>query len=181
MKLSTKLWIGFTLILVFSITSCSQYLYSKAVALHNTSQENYLSYDQKEQQAISLFDANYLTFTEKSKIANINKDAFIAVTEIIMSNRKDGQGLAWKWITENQPIPYEEFTVFYKDLSEFVNTQYSAIYNIEYEKQNIVKQHNLMLRQWPNNLFNRYMSIKEMNYRFGYVTDSTRKMFNLRE
>lgn len=180
MKLSTKLWIGFALLLIVSITSCSQYVYHKSVQLHNTSQENFLGYDQLDQEEISLYDAKYLTFTEKSKIANINKEAFVTVTQIIMSNRKDGDKLAWKWITENQPIPYEQFTIFYKDLSDFVSTQYMDIYNIETRKQGIVKQHNLMLRQWPNNLFNRYMSIKEMSYRAGYVTDSTKKVFNLR-
>lgn len=180
MKLSTKLWIGFALLLIVSITSCSQYVYHKSVQLHNTSQENIVSYNQLDQEEVSLWDAKYLTFTEKSKVANINKETFITVTEIIMSNRKDGQNLAWKWLTENQPIPYQEFTIFYRDLSEFINTQYMDIFAIEKQKQDIVKRHNLMLRQWPNNLFNRYMSIDEMNYRAGYVSDSTKKLFNIR-
>lgn len=180
MKLSTKLWIGFALLLIVSITSCSQYVYHKCVQLHNTSQENIVSYNQLDQEEVSLWDAKYLTFTEKSKVANINKETFITVTEIIMSNRKDGQNLAWKWLTENQPIPYQEFTIFYRDLSEFINTQYMDIFAIEKQKQDIVKRHNLMLRQWPNNLFNRYMSIDEMNYKAGYVSDSTKKLFNIR-
>ena len=181
MKLSTKLWIGFILILILSITSCSQYVYHKSVQLYNTSQSNALTYSQLEQQEISLWDAKYLTFVEKSKIANINKESFIAVTEIIMSARKDGQNLAWKWLTENQPIDYEQFVKFYADLSSFVSTQYTDIYAIESEKQSLVKNHNLMLRQWPNNLFNRYMKIPELNYRAGYISDSTKKIFGINQ
>jgi hypothetical protein len=149
--------------------------------MHNVSQDNILSYKQIDEQIVTLFDANYLTYAEKSKITNLNKETFINVTQIIMSNRKDGEQLAWKWVTENTLIPYEEFTVFYKDLSDFVSTQYSSIYALERDKQALVKRHNLMLRQWPNNIFNSYLNIESIDYRYGYISDSTRKLFNVRE
>jgi hypothetical protein len=164
MKLSTKLWILSGLLTAFLLTTCSSYVYTKAVDMHNVSQDNILSYKQIDEQIVTLFDANYLTYAEKSKITNLNKETFINVTQIIMSNRKDGEQLAWKWVTENTLIPYEEFTVFYKDLSDFVSTQYSSIYALERDKQALVKRHNLMLRQWPNNIFNSYLNIESIDY-----------------
>lgn len=180
MKLSTKLWVLAIVVVVFTVIKCSSYIYDTSVSLHNVSEDNFVSYTQIDQEIITMWDAKYLTFTEKSKVSNINKEAFITVTQIIFSNRKDGDKVAWKWLTENQPIPYEEFTVFYKDLTAFVDTQYSAIYELEKRKQEIVKQHNLMLRQWPNNMFNTYMNIKPIDYRYGYITDSTKKLFNIK-
>ena len=70
---------------------------------------------------ITNWDGYYNIFIDKSKNANINKETFIEVTNIVMSARKDSQNLAWKWNQENQNIPFEEFTYFYKELSSFIS------------------------------------------------------------
>lgn len=180
MSLKTKIWIGVTLLLIFVLSTTSSYVYDNSVSMYNTAQTNVANYSELEQKAVTLYDAKYLTFVEQTKIANINKETFVEVTNIIMSARKDGQSLAWKWVTENQRIPYEEFTVFYKQLSSFVQSQYEELYAVEREKQALVKAHNIMLTVFPNNLFNHYLKIPKMVYKYGYISDSTKLKYNLK-
>lgn len=50
---------------------------------------------------------------------------------IHMEGRHDGAQVTWKWLQENQNIPYSEFTKFYGDLSGFVNGQREEYYKLE--------------------------------------------------
>lgn len=136
-----------------------------------------LSYNKINQEQVSNYDGYYLTFNDKRINANINKDAFIEVTNIIMTNRKDGQNVAWKWMQENQQIPYNEFTSFYKELSSFISERYQDNMLIEKNKQIIVKDHNLLISTYPNNLFNKILDINPLIYKAGYISNETKSKF----
>ena len=177
MKLKTKLKIFAAIILLIWIGSCTATVYDKSVLLYNTNQQLVADYSQKTSEQISTYDANYLTFKQKSEVTAINKETFIAVTDIIMAGRKDGQGLAWKWVTENQPIPYTEFSSFYKDLSAFTEQQYGAMAAIEQQKQQLVKEQTLLIHKFPNNIYNRWLKIKPLQYKAGYISDQTKELF----
>lgn len=152
-------------------------LITPAVDIYNKSKVLSLSLDQKIQYQITNYDGYYLAFSDKQQNAGINKDTFIEVTNIIMSNRKDGQNVAWKWMQENQQIPYSEFTIFYKELSSFISERYSDNMRIEGEKQQLVQEHNTMLQTFPNNLYNRFLKIDPLVYKFGYVSEKTKETF----
>ena len=145
--------------------------------LYNKSNSFKFALEKVERKQITNWDGYYNIFIDKSKNANINKETFIEVTNIVMSARKDSKNLAWKWNQENQNIPFEEFTYFYKELSSFISERYNDNMEIEQEKQEIVEQHNLMLSTFPNNIYNKVLSITPLEYKQGYVTEETKNRF----
>ncbi len=179
MKLKTKILLIVGVIIMATLLGAIGDVYKSSVGLYNTSVGIKLDYQQKEQELVSFYDAKYLTYVKKENIVNLNKDVFIAVTSLIMSNRKDGEALVWKWVQENQQIPYEEFTLFYKDLSNFVESQYGGVFEIEKQKQLLANQHNKMITTYPNNIYNSFLKIPPLKYNYGYISESTRKLFNL--
>lgn len=163
------------LLIVLSVTNKA---YDTVVTLYNTSKELELDYNKITQEQVSNYDGYYQAFQDKQANANISKETFIEVTDIIMSNRRDGQSLSWKWVTENQQIPYEEFTVFYKELSNFINIRYEDNMRIEREKQRIVNTQNLLLSKYPNNIINKWiLSIPKLKYKAGYISSNTKNRF----
>lgn len=124
------------------------------------------------------YDGYYQTFIDKQSNASVNKEVFIQVTNIIMSNRKDGKNLSWKWVSENQQISYEEFTTFYKELSKFISERYQDNMAIEEQKQELVRKHNLIISVYPNNIVNKYiLGIDKLVYKEGYITEFTKNKF----
>lgn len=63
--------------------------------------------------------------------------------------RKDGENVTWKWVQENQQIPFEEFTKFYTQLNEFIISKRNEYYNIEVECQKIAYENNKLLDIFP--------------------------------
>jgi hypothetical protein len=117
-----------------------------------------------------------LTYRKK-KITNINKETFLQVTKVIMENRADGQKITWKWIQENQQIPYEEFTKFYADLSNFITSQREGYFSIEKECQLISNKNNTLLDTFPNNLYNKMLGCEKIKFEYGFTSDSTQAVF----
>ena len=107
----------------------------------------------------------------------MDKETFIEVTKLIMENRKDGQNLTWKWLQENQQIPYDQFTQFYADLSDFVASQREGYFGIEKQCQIIANQNNTLLDTFPNNLYNKMLKIEKIKFEYGVLTDRTREAF----
>lgn len=143
------------------------------VNLYNTSVAYHTTYDQKVQEKEGFADKMWSTYLQKEKITNINKDVFLAVTKVIMENRKDGANVAWKWLQENQQIPYEEFTKFYSDLSSFIATQREGYFGIEKQCQEISQANNAMLETFPNNLYNKILKIKRIEFKYGFLSEKT--------
>ena len=165
------------LVTVFIVLIVWSFIFSPAIKLYNTAKTLEFSYNKQIQTQITNYDGYYLAFIDKQENANINKETFVEVTNIIMSNRKDGANLAWKWNTENQQIPYSEFSAFYKELSSFITERYKDNMLIEQTKQSIVQEHNTLISTFPNNLYNYFIGIKPMKYSFGYVSNNTKKKF----
>ncbi len=171
--------IKIVLLILFLVISAKTIdsIVNPGIKLYNTSKEIELKYNEISQTQITNYDGYYLAFTAKQENANINKETFIKVTEIIMSNRKDSQNLAWKWSQENQQIPYEEFTSFYKELSSFISERYFNNMEIEREKQSLVQSHSKLLQTFPNNLYNKFIHIHPLTYKQGFVTNKTKQLF----
>jgi len=138
------------------------------------------TYSEVCQRQVSDYDGFYNQFMDQNDIAFINKETFIEVTNIVMSNRKDGEQLAWKWVHENQNIPFAEFTAFYHILVGSINQRYEENRKIEREKQRIVKEQNQLISVYPNNIYNRLLGIKPLKYQFGYISTKTLTKFNIR-
>ncbi len=172
--------IAIALIVLFILTSTLLSWFKTGKDLYNNSTLLEYKYANIEKDQIATWDAHYLNFIDQNKNAEINKETFLQVTQIIMSNRKDGQNLAWKWTQENTQIPYEQFVDFYKQISSFISQRYSENLRIEREKLAIVEQQNIMLKTFPNNVFNYFINIKPLIYNFGTISDSSKNLFKLK-
>ena len=153
-----------------AITDCKN-IYNKSKLYHNT-------YVQKVEEKIGFYDKLWKTYLQKEKITNVNKETFIQVTKIIMENRADGKKITWKWLQENQQIPYDEFTQFYADLSDFITGQREGYFSIEKECQTIANKNNTLLDTFPNNMYNKILKCDRIKFEYGFTSDSTDAVFS---
>ena len=135
------------------------------------------NYMQKSQEKSGFYDKLYKSYVQKTDIATVNKDAFNEVSKIIMENRKDGEQLSWKWVRENQQIPYSEFTYFYKDLSSYIETQRDQYFAIEKQCQVLAKDFNVYISTFPNLLYAKLLGIKSIEFEYGFLSDHTNSVF----
>lgn len=178
MKLPIQIKILIAFVVVLILYSTTKQLYVSTTTFFNTVKGYEFEYTQLEQNQITTFDNNYLIFKDKSNITELSKETFIMVTQIIFENRADGMNVAWKWVRENQNVDYTEFTKFYADLSEFTKERFKENNSIERRKQEIVKQHNLLISTFPGILYNYFLSFGTLKYKEGFISDETRLLFN---
>lgn len=177
MKLPIQIKILIGVIIFLFIYSICSHLYTSTTSFYNNNKGYQFEYTQIDQDQITTFDNNYLIFTDKYSISEINKETFITVTQIIMSNRKDGQNLAWKWVKENQQIDYNEFTKFYTDLSNFTSERYKENNSLERRKQQIVKEQNVLISTFPGVIYNYFLKFDPLEYKAGFITQETKTLF----
>lgn len=170
------LWI-IGIVLFISLFILGKNIINGSVSLYNTSKKYQNEYVKRVQEKQGFYDKLWKTYLQKEKITNINKETFIEVTKVIMENRRDGEQITWKWLQENQKIPYEEFTRFYADLSDFIASQREGYFNIEKVCQEIANRNNTMLDTFPNNIYNRFLKCDRINFEYGFLSDSTKTIF----
>lgn len=149
----------------------------QSIELYNTTTKYKVEFNNKLYERELYYDKMWKTYLEKYNICELNKDVFIEVTKLIMDGRKDGEKLAWKWLQENQPIPYNEFSIFYADLSKFIHSQREGYFKLEKECINIVNYHNILLNTFPNRFYNKFLDIEELEYKVGFMSDKTEWVF----
>lgn len=165
MKLPVNVKILISLLLLGTLVSIFKFGYNQTTSFYNKAIDLELQYTSLEQKQNSNFTAYYEAFKAKQANANfVTKDVFIEVTKIIMFSRQDGQHVAWKWLQENQQIPYSEFTYFYKELSDFISLRYNDYMVIEQQKQQIAKQYNSLIKSYPGNVINVWFEFQELKY-----------------
>lgn len=103
------------------------------IKLYNKNIEYTNQLDKQQYARKMFFDKLWKVYLQKYEICELNKNTFLEVTSMIMEH--DGAQVTWKWLQENQNIPYSEFTKFYSDLSGFVNGQREEYYKLEAWKQ----------------------------------------------
>lgn len=145
---------------------------------YNTSVSLTNQYEQKCQERPLFYDMMWKTYSTKKEIQGMSVQTFTQIASIIMDARKDGANVSWKWVQENTKIPFEEFTAFYKDLSSYIETKRQEYFNIEKECQQLAYQHNILIKSFPNNLYNTFIGRSYIIYQYGFTSDSTNKVFN---
>jgi hypothetical protein len=166
------------LLILFAIGYFGYGLFTRGSEIYNTSIVITRTYEQKTMEKEGFYDKLWKIYLQKEKITNLNKETFVEVSKIIMENRKDGANVTWKWVHENQNIPYEEFTRFYTDLSRFIETQREAYYGLEVQCQTLATSNNMLLDTFPNNMYNKIINRPHITFKYGFLSDSTRKVFN---
>lgn len=164
------------ILLMFLVGRCSS-IYNGCVNVYNKSAIYQNQYKQKEFERKSFYDKLWKVYSQKMDLTIKNKETFIEVTKIIMENRADGKNVAWKWLQENQNIPYEEFTKFYSDLSIYIEEQREEYFKLEKDIQNIANSNNVLLDTFPNVLYNKMLKCQKINYECGFTSDKTDNVF----
>lgn len=170
------LWSVVVLVLI-GLYKVSKPAINDSVTIYNKSVQYRNLYQQKNDEKLGFYDKLWKVYLQKNQIAELNKDVFIEVTKIIMQGRADGDKVAWKWVQENQQIPYTEFTKFYSDLSEFVFSQREAYFNIEKECMLIANQNNTMLDTFPNNIYNKVLKCEKIKFKYSFTSKKTKQVF----
>lgn len=148
------------------------------VTLYNTSKIYHNKYNQLTTEKKGFYDKLWKTYLQKEKITNVNKETFLTAARIIMENRADGKSLSWKWVRENQQIPFETYSTFYADLNDFISRQREEYFNLEKACQVIANNNNTMLDTFPNNLYNKLLNCKRIHFEYGFLSDSTNSVFS---
>lgn len=179
MKINYRKFIKWAIIifLIIVVFRFGKTIFTQSVFMYNTSKKYHNTYQQKVEEKLGFYDKLWKTYLQKDKITNVNKEVFIEVTKIIMENRRDGENITWKWLQENQPITYDEFTYFYKDLSDFIAGQREGYFAIEKQCQVIANQNNTLLDTFPNNVYNKILKIERIKFEYGLLSDSTNAVF----
>ena len=151
--------------------------FKPAITMYNRNISYVNSFEKVQQERKMFYDKMWKTYLTKNTICELNRETFIEVTSIIMQGRSDGQNVSWKIVHENQNIPYNEFTTFYTDLSNFVTSQREEYYKLETQAMSIVQQQNSMLDSFPNNVYNRVLDIKKLKYNPGFTSSRTETVF----
>ena len=173
-----KIWGTMALIYLFiSFVYIGKTVYSNSKSIYNTSINYRNEYVQLCQEKQGFYDNLWKSYYQKTQISDMNKETFLQVTKLIMDGRSDGKNVSWKWVRENQQIPYSEFTQFYSDLSVFIETRRDEYLAIEKKCQELAKKNNVMLDTFPNNLYNRYLKLEHIKFEYGFLSDKTEKVF----
>ncbi len=167
-----------TLIVVFSLVIYGNRVSKDVAVFHNTAVQLNGNYDKKTLALPTFYDMMWKTYKQKENIGKLSEKTFIEVSKILMENRKDGANLSWKWVQENQNIPFEEFTSFYHDLSRFIESKRAEYYALELERQAAAIEYNVFLDTFPNNLYNVVLGKSHIEYSAGFTSDSTNKVFS---
>ncbi len=179
-KMNWKKIIGWMIVIVLVVLmfKLGKSVYQGSVFVYNKSKNYHNLYQQRVEEKLGYYDKLWKTFYEKKRIANLNKDVFRDITIIIMENRSDGENVTWKWLEENQHIPYTEYTKFYTELSSFIHSQREGYYAIEKACQQIARQHNTLLDTFPNNIYNNwFLNQERIIFGYGLLSDSTLTVF----
>jgi hypothetical protein len=172
---------GIIIIFGFYLYDSGKNIINQSAKMYNASKKYCNEYVQKVQEKKGFYDKLWKTYLQKEKITNISKETFIEVTKIIMENRKDGEQIMWKWVQENQQIPYSEFTKFYTDLSNFITEQREGYFNIEKECQIIANSNNTLLDTFPHNIYNKILNCERITFEYGFTSDSTETVFKTKK
>lgn len=182
-KMSNKKlnFISIAIFMLFVIFAIGRSVVLTSIEIYNSNIEYVNQYEQKSQERKGYYDKLWKTYVQKSQIAELNKDVFIEVTKSIMEGRGDGSQLAWKWVQENQQIPYSEFTKFYSDMSTFISSQREGYFNLEKECMEIAKKNNIMLLTFPNNIYNKFLGCEKIKFNYGFTSSKTKTTFETGE
>lgn len=157
----------FLLIIFFGL---SQFVIN-TVRFYNESVKITNQFNQKMNERLGFYNTMYLIYTQKTEMANVNKQTFIEVAKILMDGRKDGQNLSWKWVQENQPVPFAEFTHFYNQISEYVEKQRNGFFSLEKECMSLATAHDNLLQSFPNNMYNLFVNRKRLLHTYSILSE----------
>jgi hypothetical protein len=123
-------------------------------------------FTQKGTERTAFYDKMWKTISQKSQIALRNDSSFRQNVELIMSGRRDAEGLFMKWVTESNPnANFQEVSALYKDLSRSVEAEREGFFQQEKVLQDIKLQHDNLLSKFPTSFYGWLLGKKRLDYK----------------
>jgi hypothetical protein len=108
-------------------------------------------FKQKMDERTAFYDKMWKTISQKSQIAVKNDSSFVRNVNIIMSGRKDSQGVVMKWVQESNPnANYDQVAALYADLSRTIEGERDGFFMQEKMIMDIVLAHDNIMTQFPS-------------------------------
>lgn len=174
--ISTIRWTVFSVFLLVLINN----VFNGVTNVYNTSVVYNNEYKSNQQGLKTFYDNMWKTYSMKDGIKIDNKETFLQVANLVMDARKDGEQLASKLLVENQSVPFDQFSLFYADLSRFIESNRSVIQKYEERAQNIAMKHNTFLETYPNLIYNLISQRPLIKYQSAFSSPTTEKVFETR-
>lgn len=104
-KVSWKklVWLIIAILVIFSGYKATKYSLTEGVAVYNEQKDIRNTYEQKVQERNVMMSEFMDCLTSSLKVSETNANYFKENIQSIMENRKDGDKLMWKWVTEVNP------------------------------------------------------------------------------
>lgn len=174
----TKYYAGVkTLFILILLMLVSNEFYNKSKFIYNTAHVYQNEDTRLKQNKETFYDNYWKSYQLTNDVVIQNKETLLELTNIVMNARKDGDKLTWKWLQENQPIPYSEFTKFYSGLISFIQSQRAELLALESQSQEISKRNNTLLDTFPNVVYNKVLGLKHIEYKPSFTSTKTQQVF----
>lgn len=137
-----------------------------AIGQYNTEQDVRISFENQYRNRTALYDKMWKTLKQKGVVASRNDTSFQNVVAAIMAGRKDGEGVAFKWIQEQNPgAQFTEVTRLYEDLSRTIEAERSGFFQQEKVLSDIKAEDDRLLRKFPGMILFKIYGTKPIDYK----------------
>lgn len=140
---------------------------SSLVSLTNDDTRIRNKFDSKFLARTAYLDKFWKELKQKGKIVKAVDSSNANITQIVMSNRKDSQGVMMKWIQESNPnASFIEVTKLYQDMMRTIESNREKIFTMEAELADIVREQKDLITIFPNSfLFSTILGRKPIEYK----------------
>lgn len=146
------------------------------VTTYNKSVDIELSLQKHLNGRLSILDKMNKVLHQKLQIAGINDSSYYKNLNAITMMRKDGEQVTWKWVVENNPnANYGEVSALYRELSQAIDGERTALLQQESECQQDVLDYAILHKQFPTNL---YLFWQAKNLEYNPISSSANRETN---
>lgn len=151
MKKSKIIWLSvITGIVIFAVV-----FISNVIGWGNDENTLRADFDQQFTKRTAFYDKMWKKAVDVNKVTAKADTSFQRMINTVMSNRKDGEGLMMKWITESNPgANHSKIVEMYESLSRMVEAEREGFFSQENVLGEIQKRHKLHITNFPGKLYN---------------------------
>lgn len=162
-KMQKRSIITTIIVLVLAYTSLS--IYNKSTDLFNQNQRLINSFNKEFSQRTAIYENIAYSISANIDITLKVDSSFQKVVNMQVINQKDGENLAWKWISQINPsATYSEIANMYKELMSSINQNRQKLLDQESVLLSIKNQQLDLLTLFPNNVYFSFLDEKRIEF-----------------
>lgn len=155
-----------TISIIIGIVIIGGIILANFAGFSNDENELRRTYEQKISERTAFYDKMWKLLKDKSKITLKMDTSFHKMINEIMTNRKDGEQIMMKWVTESNPgVTFDKVAEAYESLSRTLEAEREGFFNQEKVLQDIVKQHTILITNYPGSIYNCFFNRKLLDYK----------------